>query len=114
MGCSQPKHILLAQTCNRTFEQSRRADSLAHLAGSSCREPLIRFFTHKLKNVVDSFVGNNVQKRRLLELYGQALSQGLIENWVSGGIGKLCDNDCVFLGQTRGTAKDKVDRHKRN
>jgi len=63
------------------------------LRGQQLPEPLIGCFTHKLKNVVDPFVGNNLQKRRLLELYGQALSQGLIENWVSGGIGKLCDND---------------------
>ena len=91
MGCSQPKYILLAQTCNRTFEQSRRTDSLTNSSrASAAANRSFGRFTHKLKNVVDSFVGNNLQKRRLLQLYGQALSQGIIENWVSGGIGKLC------------------------
>lgn len=52
--------------------------------------------------------GNLPAIRRLPELHGQRLLERIIKDGIPGGVGEICENDGVFLGQGLGLARTIV------
>ena len=61
----------------------------------------------KRRACADAGFGKQVQVGRLLELDGQRLLQGSVENGIAGGVDEVGEDDGVFFGERVGAAGAK-------
>ena len=57
---------------------------------------------HQLQGLAHALIGNEAEERRLLELDGQALAQGVVKNGVTGFVGEVGEDDGVRFAERVG------------
>src|SRR5271166_5045539 len=60
--------------------------------------------------MLDTFVGNEAEERRLFQLYGQSLAQRAIEDRITSGICKIGQDDRVLVGELWCAVKIEITR----
>ena len=68
------------------------------------RQPGVFRLGHQDECLSDALVGDEIQKWRLLQLGGEALTESAIEHGFAGGVGKVSEDDGIFVGEFRGGA----------
>jgi hypothetical protein len=51
---------------------------------------------HQAQSLLDPIFGNQIQVRRLLELYLQALAQGIVKDRIGGVVGEIGNQDGIL------------------
>ena len=61
----------------------------------------IRRLVHQWQRSSDAFVGDEAEKRRLLKLHRESLSERIVEHRVARRVGELSEHDAVLVGELR-------------
>src|SRR4029077_8228376 len=85
---------------NRAAQKRVAASSLTDFASYLLGQPFILRPFHHLQNIAYLLVGEDIQERRLFQLYTQPLLQCVVENRIAGGVGEIREHDGVFLRKT--------------
>jgi len=72
-------------------------EDACHIAGDA----LIRRTAHEMERFLDPAIGQDIKEGGLSELDAQSLLERVVEDGVAGGVGKVGDHDCIFLGEWR-------------
>src|SRR5262249_9217062 len=72
---AQPQYVLAAETCNRPFQDGRTGGSLADFSSTLRSKPRVRWLTHQTQRLLDTFVGDEAEERRLFKLHCQPLAK---------------------------------------
>ena len=95
----QTKDVLTAERRDRSLQDGGAtrpsADALRQV-GSQAR---VRLLIHQWQRSSDALLGDEAEKRRLLQLHRQSLSQRIVEHRIAGRIGELGEHDRVLVGQ---------------
>ena len=59
---------------------------------------------HQDERLSDALVGDQIQKWRLLQLNGKALTKSAIKHGFIGGVGKVSEDDVIFVSEFGGSA----------
>ena len=59
---------------------------------------------HQDERLSDALVGDEIQKWRLLQLSREALTESAIKDGFTGGVGKVSEDDGIFVGEFGGSA----------
>ena len=86
------KLLVLAWAYDTTYDE--------HLTRQLAREPGIFRLCHQSQRLCHTLIREQVQKRRLLQLCRQPLTQRTIEDRIAGCVGELGEDDAVLLAET--------------
>ena len=96
---AQSQHVLRAEAGDRALEHRAAAEAFAGLAGHRAGQWGVGGMAHQPQRLADALVRDEAEKGRLLQLHCQALSQGVVEHRVAGGVHEISDNERRRVGQ---------------
>jgi len=68
------------------------------------RQPGVFRLGHQDERLSDALVGDEIQKWRLLQLSGEALTESTIKDGFTSGVGKVSEDDGIFVSEFGGSA----------
>ena len=87
--------------------RGRTGGALADFAGQLAREPRVLGLRHQGQRLRHALIGEQVQKRRLLQLRRQPLPQRAVEHRIARGVREIGEHDGVFLGQAARSERER-------
>src|SRR4051812_34403753 len=84
---SESEHVLVPEARDRSPDDTGASRSDANVACDLVGQPRAWRLSHQLQGLANALVGNDAQKRRLLELHGEPLSERLIEYRIARPVG---------------------------
>jgi hypothetical protein len=90
---SQIQHLLAPKARDRAVQDRGAGGSFADLPCNVRSKARIGWFTHQVQGPVDAFVGDEAQERRLAKLHRHALTQSIIEDWVTRRVLEIGKDD---------------------
>ena len=94
-----PSTYSLPRAADRSGQVGLAARPLAKLAGYFGRKFRVGRTGHQLQGLRHFAVGEHIQERRLPQRDGERCLQRVVEDRITGAVGKVGENDGVFLGQ---------------
>ena len=101
--------VATADLTDRTGEHRRAGGTLADLARHLPSEAIARLAAHHLQRLADFLIRHDIQKRRLCQTDRERLLERVVETGVAGGVGKVCDDDLIFVGELGSSMRAPVE-----
>ena len=95
----QSNHILAAQSGYRASQHGLAARTLADFARHFRCQTVSRKTSHQLQGLIHLALGNHREKRGLLELDGESLSQRVVEYRIASLVFEIGENNRVLICQ---------------
>ena len=78
--------VVAAHAPDRALQHHACALSLTDLLGDGASDALVGSTFHELESFAGLLIGNQTQKRGLLQLHSQSLFQGIVKHRVTGAV----------------------------
>jgi hypothetical protein len=101
---AQSDDVLTAKACDRSLDHRSARGPHAHALRDRGRQARVGRLVHQQKRSPHAVVGDQVEERRLPELYRESLPQRLVEHRIAGRVVELGEHERVPVGQRRGAA----------
>ena len=104
--CAQRYQVLGPKLCDDAIDRGRATRALAYLCRQLRADWRILWFSHQHQCLSDSLIRQKIQKRRLLQLRGQCLTERGVKHSIAGAVGKISQHNRI--GHLDGTGVTEV------
>ena len=77
----------------------------ADFAADVGSEAFVGIASHEFQGLANARFGNEIEVRRLLELHGEGLLQGAVEDGIAGGVHEVSEQQGVFFSKRMSRAR---------
>src|SRR5262249_32669022 len=99
--CAQPQYVLASKFCNRAIQGGGASGSLADFLSEGGSQRRIRWLAHQTQRLLDALLGDQAEKRRLFELYCQALAKSSVKRRVARRVFEIGEDNAVLVREFR-------------
>ena len=107
--CAQTQNVLASKACDGAFQNRGASGPLTDVSGDSRSQACIHGPAHQRQHALDLPVCQQAQKRRLLQLDRQTLTQGVVEHRIAGLIHEVGKHNGVLIRELHGGTARQFD-----